>query len=43
MIADEAEQVANLIPVTAMKKFQGRNQISKDLFVNFIDIFEIQR
>ncbi|CAF2516137.1 unnamed protein product [Rotaria sp. Silwood2] len=32
MIADEAERLANLLPVTTIKKLNGRNNISKDLF-----------
>ncbi|CAF2674986.1 unnamed protein product [Rotaria sp. Silwood2] len=31
MIADEAERLANLLPVTTIKKLNGRNNISKDL------------
>jgi hypothetical protein len=38
MIADEAERLANLLPVTTMKKPNGRNNISKDLVVGFIRI-----
>jgi len=33
MIADEAERLANLLPLTTIKKSNGRNHISKDLFV----------
>lgn len=33
MIADEAERIANLLPVTTNKKLNGRNNVSKDLFV----------
>jgi len=33
MIADEAERLANLLPITTIKKPNGRNNISKDLFV----------
>ncbi|CAF3458921.1 unnamed protein product [Rotaria sp. Silwood1] len=32
MIADEAERLANILPVTTIKKLNGRNNISKDLF-----------
>ena len=36
MIADEAERLANLLPITTIKKPNGRNNnISKDLFVGF--------
>ena len=35
MIADEAERLANLLPVTSIKKLNGRSNISKDLFVCF--------
>ncbi|CAF1980279.1 unnamed protein product [Rotaria magnacalcarata] len=31
-IADEAERLANLLPVTSIKKLNGRSNISKDLF-----------
>ncbi|UJR28596.1 hypothetical protein I4U23_009829 [Adineta vaga] len=32
MIADEAERLANLLPLTTMKRFNGQNNISKELF-----------
>lgn len=35
MIADEAERLANLLPTTAIKKLNERNNIFKDLFVDF--------
>lgn len=35
MIADEAERLANLLPPISAKKLNGRNNISKDLFVYF--------
>jgi hypothetical protein len=38
MIADEAERLANLLPITTIKKPNGRNHISKDLFVSFMKI-----
>ncbi|CAF4115751.1 unnamed protein product [Rotaria socialis] len=31
-IADEAERLANLLPITSIKKLNGRSNISKDLF-----------
>lgn len=36
MIADEAERLANLLPTTTttIKRSNGRNNISKDLFVD---------
>lgn len=34
MIADEAERLANLLPVITMRKPHGRHPISKDLFVS---------
>ena len=39
MIADEAERLASLIPATTIKKPNGRNNISKDLFVCFVGIY----
>ena len=33
MIADEAERLANLLPVTTIKKSNGRTNISRDLVV----------
>jgi hypothetical protein len=36
MIADEAERLANLLPLTTIKKPNGRNSFSKDLFVYFV-------
>ncbi|CAF1250906.1 unnamed protein product [Adineta steineri] len=32
LIADEAERLANLLPITTIKKTNGRSTISKDLF-----------
>jgi len=39
MIADEAERLANLLPITTIKKPNGRNNISKDLFVGLEKIY----
>ena len=39
MIADEAERLANLLPVTTIRKPNGRNSFSKDLFVCFMNIY----
>jgi len=39
MIADEAERLANLLPIITIKKPNGRNNISKDLFVCLIKIY----
>ena len=39
MIADEAERLANLLPVVSIRKPNGRNNISKDLVVSFIRIY----
>lgn len=41
MIADEAERLANLLPATTIRKTNGRSNISKDLFVSFIQFHSI--
>ena len=36
LIADEAERLAKLLPLTAIKQYNGRSNISKDLFVGLL-------